>query len=116
MQPSQPTDLTESARDAQDTVAKITEALTANRASAIDVVYDKLDPLLLSARMDDARVMIRAIAENSLPLAIVLSALSVSYPWRVELGDARTELSQKARQLALEAGGEEKVREISRFL
>lgn len=102
---------------AADTIAQVLSELTAGRrARAIDVVYDALDSLLLAARFDDARVMVIAFAQNRLPLAVLLSALTITFPWRSSLGEARTLLSSKAQQVARADGGEAKVQEIARFL
>jgi hypothetical protein len=104
------------AKLAETTIRCVQDKLTLGRARAIDAVYDGLDPILLAARFDDARVMLIAFAQNELPLAILLSALTVSFPWRATLGGARAELSKKVEQVARQEGGEEKVREIARFL
>lgn len=102
---------------ARATIERVVAELSqGRRPRAIDVVYDELDSLLLAARFDDARVMLIAFAQNALPLAVLLSALTVSLPWRAALGDARVQVSQKAEDMARHQGGETKVRDISRFL
>jgi hypothetical protein len=100
---------------ARATVESVRVELLTSRAKAIDVVYDTLDPLLIADRIQDAGIVLRAIAQNKLPLAVLLSALTVSAPWRAILADARQELSAKARALAEEIGGQDKVAELSRF-
>jgi len=87
-----------------------------NRVQEIDTVYDELDLLLLANRFEDAQRIINVVTQTKLPLAILLSALTISYPWRVELGVARIELAKKAEKIAREVGGEAKVLEIARFL
>jgi len=114
-----PEELPESAAAnlARTTIERVVAELrNGGRPRAIDVVYDELDTLLLAARFDDARVMLIAFAQNTLPLAVLLSALTVSLPWRAALGDARVKVSQKAEELARHEGGEPKVKGISRFL
>lgn len=106
----------ETARIAEATVQRVRDELPRSRARAIDIVYDTIDPLLVAARIEDAQVLLSAFAQNDLPLAVLLSALTASYPWRTALGDARIELAERARDLAQQEGGVAKVREISRFL
>jgi ribosomal protein L20A (L18A) len=105
------------ARAAQKTIEKIQEELSRNkRARAIDVVYQELTSRLLATRFEEAAILIQVLAQQKkLPLAILLSALTASRPWRATLGKARAELSKKARELAADES-EEKVRQISRFL
>lgn len=98
------------------TVQRVRDELPRSRARAIDIVYDTIDPLLVAARIEDAQVLLTAFAQSDLPLAVLLSALTASYPWRTALGDARIELAERARDLAQQEGGVAKVREISRFL
>lgn len=108
--------LLQAAMAAEKTIQRVHDELPRSRARAIDIVYDTLDPLLVTACIEEAQVLLRALAQNELPLAVLLSALTVSYPWRATLGDAREELAEKARGLARREGGDAKVREIARFL
>jgi hypothetical protein len=87
--------MSKSIERAQSVIDKIKNELETNQSRAIDILYDELDQLLLDSKFDDAKVMIIAIAQSDLPLSLLLSALTVSHPWRVELGDARAQLVGK---------------------
>ena len=78
------------------------------RTRAIDAVYDTIDDLLLDKSFDEARFVIRAISREDFPLPILLSALTISLPWREVLSDVRAELANVIRQRALKDGGESK--------
>lgn len=97
------------------TIERALEALQESRARAVDVVCDELDELLLATRSEDAGALLLALSERELPLAVLLSALVVSYPWRETLGAARQALADKALSLAA-LEGEEKVHEVSKFV
>ena len=92
-------------------LATIRTHLSSNdRPAAIDATYDTLDGLLLLGRIDAAAAVIDALATGQLPLPILLSALTVSLPWRETLGPARMLLVVAARAAAMREGGEEKAR------
>lgn len=102
---------------AQGLITRIREQLAAGRrARAVDIVYDGVDELLLSKSFDVATIVIRAIVQNKLPLAILLSVLTVSLPWRDMLGPVRLELVEAVRLQALEEGGKAKVIAVLRGL
>lgn len=63
-------------------------------AEAIDIIYEKLDTLLLTSQFEEAAILMRALAQKKLPLAILRSALTISFPWRSQLGDALSCLSR----------------------
>jgi hypothetical protein len=112
-----PSEAVERTKEARDFIRRVSQQLSSGpRSAAIDIVYEELDSLLLSSRFVDARVRLTALAQSDLPLAICLSALTVTFPWRVELDAVRTALSKRTKKLALEVGGDEKVRQIARFL
>lgn len=94
---------------ARTTIGEIRKHLEAGRrASAIDIVYDSIDELLLSKSFSDASTVIRAIIQEDFPLPILLSALTISLPWRDMLRGVRAELVDVIRRRALQDGGEAK--------
>lgn len=82
----------------------------------IDDVYDAIEGLLVDGRIEEAQATLRSLTGSDAPLAVLLSALIVSRPWRADLGDARVGLVEAARRVAQRDGGEAKVRQIARFL
>lgn len=68
-------------------IGKIRELLAEkHRADAIDLVYDTLDDLLLDGQIDAVRNILTTIPlDDSLPLSICLSVLTVTKPWRDQL-------------------------------
>ena len=71
---------------------------TGHRTLAVDAVYDTLDDLLLANSFDEAAEFVRDIAKSDLPLLILLSALTVTRPWKEQLGESRVELLEAARR------------------
>jgi hypothetical protein len=69
-----------------------------HRTLAIDAVYDTLDDLLLANSFDEAAKFVREIAESDLPLSVFLSALTVTLPWKKQLGESRVDLLEAARR------------------
>ena len=69
-----------------------------HRALAIDAVYDTLDDLLLADSFDESAKFVREIAASDLPLSVLLSALTVTRPWKEQLGESRVELLEAARR------------------
>lgn len=86
------------------------------KTKSIDVVYTKLDGLLLNAKYDEARLFIRDIIQNSTSLSILLSTLIITASYQNVIGEERIKLIEKTRQLAHKIGGDEKVKEIARYL
>lgn len=74
-------------------------------ARAVDVAYSELDDMLLGGACDDAREVMRLMVVHELPLSVVLSALTISLPWRIATGSARQELAQYALAKAIENYG-----------
>lgn len=87
-----------------------------SRARAIDDLIDELDPLFVDGRIKEAQALLRSLATSDASLAILLSALVVSHPWRVALGDARLCVVDAAHRAARRDGGEALVRKIARFM
>jgi hypothetical protein len=83
------------------------------RADEIDALYDRLDDLLLTGRMNEARQELAAMAETEDRLHLLLSALAVTYPWRAGLEEVRAAIRERARKIAFDLGGESKVDEIT---
>lgn len=48
----------------------------------LDVVYDALDDLFLASRFDEAEEFVRLAANDAAPMAVLLSLLTISLPWR----------------------------------
>ena len=97
-------------------VERIRSELILNRARGIDVLYNEVDDLLLASKFDEANAALLEIAESNLPLSILLSALVVSHSWSMQTLHARNELKKKAKRVAYEIGGDEKVKEIAHHL
>lgn len=58
------------------------------RADAIDMVYDKADDLLLAGHFDEADALLRSLAADDLPSCVLMSALTVSRPYRGSMPEA----------------------------
>jgi hypothetical protein len=69
-----------------------------HRTLAVDAVYDTLDDLLIAGSFVEAIGFVRELAESDLPLVILLSALTVTRPWKEKLGASRIELLEAARR------------------
>lgn len=65
-------------------ITKVREFLALRRRiDAIDTVYNTLDDLLLDGKIDEVRSILATIPlDESLPLSIYLSILTVTKPWR----------------------------------
>jgi len=80
-------------------------------ASALDVLYDRVDRLQLLGELDVIRLLLRAAAQNTLPLVALVGILTITLPWRRELGAAHHELACRAFDVAAtERGKDEAVR------
>ena len=66
------------------------------RPEEIDRLYDELDDLLLGGKLVEAEAMLRSLDRDDISLAILLSALTVSRPWKNLLGETWQKLSQRA--------------------
>jgi hypothetical protein len=56
--------------------------------------------------------MVSAIIQNDLPLFILLSALTVTLPWRTNLNPSRVELVKYVHKRALAEGGPAKAEAV----
>ena len=92
------------------------QVVAGHRSLAIDLVYDYLDRLLLDKLVVEASDLMLAVARSDLPLPILLSALTISLPWRNETREARAALVDAAWHKALQEGGEEKAKAALRGL
>jgi len=81
-------------RRAERVVASIKAKLQDGRKpDAIDIVYRELDDLLLHELFDEASVLLSAFAKSELPLALLMSVLIASKPWRNEFRKPLAEIS-----------------------
>lgn len=69
-------------------VNRIKQHLPHDMASAIDVVYDELDELLLASRFDDVSAALDAIVGSDLPVSVLMSARVVYAPWSERIGES----------------------------
>lgn len=100
----------------ESVVVRIQEKLSKGElTSAIDIIYDVLEPIQKDS-MTEAKQVLTSLTQHEMPLAILLSALVATLPWRDVLGDARVELANRTRSAAYLLGGDSRVAEISRFL
>jgi len=102
----------EAVSEASDMIRTIGDALSrGERDAAIDIVYDRIDGLLLRKQFDAADISLRAIIQNDLPIDILISALTVTLPFKAELR-ARQALITALRSKAWEVGGAEKAEAV----
>lgn len=65
---------------------------------AVDATYDVLDEMLLAGELDDARALLSRL--DGLRLPILLSALTITLPWRTAMGEERRRLVEAVRHVA----------------
>jgi hypothetical protein len=107
----------EAARFAYDLIRQVSALVVEQRTEdALDLVYDRVDELLLTRRFVDVDVLLRAAAQNALPLNVLVGFLTITLPWRAQLLDARLELANTIRAAAIRKGGEEKASALLRGL
>ena len=75
--------------------------------AAIDLLFDTLDDLMLAGRFDETIAHLRAIHVGAMPPFILLGALTITLPWRDQLGDARADVVTLARNVITEQQGQE---------
>lgn len=69
------------------------------RVDAIDIIYDEMDELLIAGKIVEAKAELVAAAEGNLQLSFVLSFLTITLPWVVQLGEARVKMEERARAI-----------------
>ena len=72
--------------------------LTSKLLRALNVVYDTLDKLLLEGDFLMAKIILRKLVEFSLPRAVLVSAQTVAFPWREQLGPVMDRLERAIRR------------------
>ena len=87
-----------------------------HRAKAVDALYDELDQQLIRRQFESASVIMSAMIQNELPLFILVSALTVTLPWRSNLDASRAELVNHVRTRAISEGGPAKAEAVLRGL
>lgn len=66
---------------------------------AIDTVYDELDDACLAGRFDFVRSSILALVQDEHCSPVLLSALTITLPFRSELGAVRLRAANRVRYL-----------------
>lgn len=83
------------------------------KIEAIDKVYDIIDDLLLGSKFDEVREILLEIMVSNFPLTLLLSVLTVTYPWREILKEERKGIKEVVKKEAERVG---KVGEIKHYL
>lgn len=74
----------------------VLQKVKTDRPTAIDMVYDVLDTLLLAKRFDEVQlILVEFLKRDDVPMSILLSVWIVTKPWRNELHYAWVGLDQK---------------------
>lgn len=95
---------------AREVVAEIQALVNADAIPrAVDHTYNVLDALLLADSFLEAEEILMAIRASNLPIAVRLSALTISTPWRHRMRVAHEALRLSIRNQAYITGGQEKV-------
>lgn len=83
-------------------------------SKAIDHVYDTLDQHLLAGHFKEAEDILRASLHSEWPLVTLLSALTISTPWRDRFKVIHEALTLRIRNRAFAMGGQAKVDAVFR--
>jgi len=81
---------------------------------AVDHTYRTLDTHLLAGEFDQAEYILRAMQTSGLPLAVRLSALTITTPWRQRFRLAHEALRASIKAQAFAIGGQQKVDAVFR--
>ena len=74
----------------------VLQKVKTDRPTAIDMVYDELDSLLLAKRFGEVQlILVEFLKRDDVPMSILLSAWIVTKPWRNDLRYAWVGLDQQ---------------------